>query len=236
MQFCFFTSQGGVSHGAYDSLNISYHVGDQRRHVDENRRRLKQRLGVSRLVSARQVHGDRIYLVSEQPSEDCEVDGYDALLTRQRDVGLLIQLADCQAILLHDSSTGAIAAIHCGWRGSVAGLIGKSVAAMEREFTTDPSDLAATIGPSLGPCCAEFVNYRDELPVYFQEFQVSPNHFDFWEISARQLTDAGVPIEQIQTARVCTSCSSQYFSYRRACRRGDGTTGRHGAMICLPSI
>lgn len=233
MRYCFFSRAGGVSQGRFASLNLSYHVGDDRHHVAENRRRVKERLEASRLVSSRQVHGDRICLVNSKGSADLEVDGYDALVTAEPDTLLLVQQADCQAVLLHDPVRQAVAAIHCGWRGSVADLIGRTVAVLQLQFQTDPSRLAAFIGPSLGPCCAEFANHRRELPESFRQFQTKPNYFDFWELSAWQLANAGVPAEQIRIQRVCTSCSAEYFSYRRACRNGDAVTGRHGSAICL---
>ena len=103
----------------------------------------------------------------------------------------MIQQADCQAVLLHDPHRRAIAAVHCGWRGSVVGIIGKTIAAMQRYYRSIPADLTAFIGPSLGPCCGEFINYPDELPRWMHQYQVRPSYFDFWEISRQQLLGAG---------------------------------------------
>ena len=130
VRYRFFQRDGGVSQGRFAGLNLSYHVGDDHFHVDENRRRVKEAMGAARLVSARQVHGDRIFLVEGGETGDFEVDGYDALITTEPGTALLVQQADCQAVLLHDPACRAVAAIHCGWRGSVAGLIGKTVALM----------------------------------------------------------------------------------------------------------
>lgn len=233
MRYRFFQRDGGVSQGRFGGLNLSYQVGDEPSHVDENRRRVKEAMAAVRLISARQVHGDRICLVAGDETGDREVDGYDALITTEPGTALLVQQADCQAVLLHDPVRRAVAAIHCGWRGSVAGLIGKTVALMRTVLQTDPAQCEAFIGPSLGPCCAEFVNYRTELPVAFRRFQQTPRYFDFWQVSAWQLTEAGLPTGRIRISRVCTSCSADYFSYRRACRTGTGVTGRHGSAICL---
>ncbi|SHH75706.1 polyphenol oxidase family protein [Desulfofustis glycolicus] len=233
VHYRFFQRDGGVSQGRFGSLNLSYHVGDDPACVAENRRRVKEAMAVERLISARQVHGDRICLVDGGAAGDQEVDGYDALITTDPGTALLVQQADCQAVLLHDPVRRAVAAVHCGWRGSVAGLIGKTVALMKTELRTDPRHCEAFIGPSLGPCCAEFVNYRDELPPSFWRFQCAPNYFDFWQLSTWQLTEAGLPVDNIQISGICTSCSSNYFSYRRACRNGIGHTGRHGSAICL---
>ena len=126
-----------------------------------------------------------------------------------------------------------MAAVHCGWRGSVVGIIGKTIAAMQRYYQSEPAGLSAYIGPSLGPCCGEFINYQDELPRWMHDHQVRPYHFDFWEISRQQLLEAGVVEAHIDIARECTCCSENYFSYRRACRQGNGVTGRHGSAVCL---
>lgn len=168
-----------------------------------------------------------------EPDEDIEVDGYDAFITRQPGVGLVIQHADCQAVLLYDRGQAAIGAIHSGWRGSVANIIGTTIAAMTTAFGTNPRDIEAVISPSLGPCCAEFVNYAMELPVAFHAHMDDARHFNFWEISRQQLLAFGVPGRSITLPEVCTSCSADYFSYRRACRENDGVTGRNCSAIAL---
>lgn len=235
ISYCFFDRNGGVSRDVFASLNVSYRLGDAPERVEENRRRIKERLGATRLVSAGQVHGDIVHAVVGRPAADVEIPGCDALVTAETDVALLIQQADCQAVLLHDPVRRVIAAIHCGWRGSVAGIIGTTVAACTGRYGCVPADMRAYIGPSLGPCCAEFVHFKRELPPSFQRFQVRPAYFDFWEISSRQLVEAGLRPERLAVARICTSCSEAYFSYRRACRESDGTTGRHGSAIVLCS-
>lgn len=224
---------GGVSCAPYNSLNLSYGVEDAFHCVAENRERLKKLGPFRHLLSARQVHGDDIFVAKEDVSADLEVDGYDALLTDIPGLGLMIQQADCQAVTLYDPTHPAIAAVHCGWKGSVLGLLGKTVQAMKACYNTTPSMLRAYISPSLGPCCAEFINHAKELPPSFLPFQERKNYFNFWKISRMQLLQAGLDAEHIQIAKQCTSCSSDYFSYRRACRQGDGRTGRCATVIAL---
>jgi YfiH family protein len=204
--------------------------------VQSNREKIKQSLGIKLLVSARQVHGEQISRILEIPERDEEIDGVDALMTDRRGVGLMIQHADCQAILLHDPRRSAIAAVHCGWRGSAIGIIEKTVQAMSSCYQSRPEDMVACISPSLGPCCAEFINHHQELPASFQAFQTRSNHFDFWQISRSQLMAAGLDPEQISMAGICTSCSPDYFSYRRAVRLGNGITGRNCTIIALATI
>lgn len=228
-----FDRHQGLSAAPFASLNCSFGVGDKEETVQGNRGLIKQCLHLDHLVSARQIHGDIISSVEGIPGGNDEIEGVDALMTSQRGVGLMIQHADCQAVLLHDPVRSVIAAIHCGWRGSVIGIPEKTVREMQNCYHSRPRDIHAVISPSLGPCCAEFINYRRELPAAFQAFRVKDNHFDFWEISRSQLMDAGLLRENIRIAAICTSCSPDFFSYRRARRRGDGTTGRNGTVIAL---
>lgn len=229
----FFNRNGGVSRGIFTSLNVAHGVGDDPGSVEENRRRVKEWMGGGRLISARQVHGDRVCPVRGDHHEDREAGGFDALVTSEMDTILLIQQADCQAVLLHDMHQQVIAAIHCGWRGSVSNIIAKTVALMRQQYRSSPSDINAFIGPSLGPCCAEFVHFEKELPEAFHGYQIRPAYFDFWKISMQQLIQAGLKRERIDIAQVCTSCSDDYFSYRRACRTASGITGRHCSAIRL---
>jgi len=224
---------GGISEAPYHSLNVSYGVGDNAALVTANREQLKLKYSVPVLLSAHQIHGDAIFVLNEQLQTDLEVDGYDALVTDQRDTGLLIQQADCQAICLFDPERPAIAAIHSGWRGSVTNIAAKTVQLLCDEYDSATEKMQAFISPSLGPCCAEFVNHARELPPSFLPFKEGTNYFDFWKISTMQLTEAGIPAKNISVSGVCTSCSSDYFSYRRACRNGNGITGRCATLIAL---
>jgi YfiH family protein len=223
-----FNRQGGVSHPPWDFRNVSFGLGDDPANVRANREAIKQALGCSRLISARQVHGKEISAVQQFPEADHEVDGCDGIVTSIPAVGLMIQQADCQAVMLFEPARGVVAIAHAGWRGSVANIIGATVAVMKETFGAEPARLIAGISPSLGPCCAEFVNFRNELPPAFHPYQVRPNHFDFWAISRDQLHAAGVRPKNIHVAGICTRCSPDYFSYRR-----EKVTGRFASVICL---
>jgi len=225
----FFNRHGGVSDFPYATLNISFGVGDRVEAVRENRMRLKNALGLTSLISARQVHGDKVLVIDKDADRDFEADGYDALVTKNRQTGLLIQQADCQAVIFYDPAHRVIAAAHSGWRGNVAGIIGKTVRAMADNFGTDPTTVMAAISPSLGPCCAEFINYQGELPEWMHRFQIRPSYFDFWAISRSQLEEAGLVPANIAVAGICTRCNEDYFSFRR-----NAVTGRCGTVIGLP--
>lgn len=227
-----FTRSGGVSKEPYDSLNLSFHVGDHPEKVALNRETVKNILNLKTLVSAKQIHGDRVKCI-EKADQDEEVDDCDALITGERGVGLLIQQADCQAILLYHPPKNIIAAIHCGWRGSVFNIIKKTISKMINKYKINPGELLAVISPSLGPCCSEFINYRTELPFSFNKYQLAGNHFNFWKSSCDQLTRCGVLQKNIDITDICTMCNNNFFSYRRARKRGLENTGRNGSVISL---
>ncbi len=228
-----FTRYGGASSPPYNSHNISFGVGDDKEHVRKNRQAIKDYLGLKFLVSAHQVHGDEIYVLSTSPGSDLRLNGYDALITALPGVGLVIGHADCQAVLLFDPVRRVIAAVHSGWRGSVANIVASTIETMQLKFQSNPADLLAGVGPSLGPCCSEFINYQTELPKSLHTFAVKENYFDFWQITRHQLRQCGMRDDAIFNTEICTSCSPDYFSYRRARRNGSGITGRNCSIIVL---
>jgi len=223
-----FKRYGGVSSSPWDSQNVSFGTGDDPQNIHANRDGIKKVLGCKHLVSAKQVHESQVYSIKKNPEKDLEADGFDALVTNVQGLGLMIQQADCQAVMLFDPEKMAVGIAHVGWRGSVADIIAATVFALSDVFATEPADLIAAISPSLGPCCAEFVNYRSELPVSLHGYQVRPDYFDFWAISRDQLCAAGVRPENIHVEKICTCCNRDYFSYRR-----DRETGRFASVIGL---
>ena len=231
-----FSRRGGVSPPPFASLNVSKDVGDSGEAVRENLLRIKSSLELERLVRTSQVHGDSVRVVDAEALAGADFEPpvhvlppADALVTDLKGVGLMIGIADCQAVFLVDPVRKAIGNAHCGWKGSVQAILPKTVKLMERRYGSRPSDLLACISPSLGPCCAEFKNHRTELPSSFLPFQVKPDYFDFWAISRMQLEAAGLLPENIETAGRCTVCGTRnFFSYR-----GEGKTGRMAAVLAL---
>ena len=221
-----FKRKGGVSPAPWDSQNVAFGLGDDPQNVCANREGIKKVLGCTHLVSAKQVHESQVYIVKENFDGDLEVEEFDALVTNVPGLGLMIQQADCQSVMLFDPENMAVGIAHVGWRGSVANIISKTVFVMAHAYATAPADLIAAISPSLGPCCAEFVNYRSELPASLHGYQVRPDYFDFWAVSRDQLCAAGVRPENIHAAEICTCCSRDYFSFRR-----DRETGRFASVI-----
>ncbi len=228
-----FCRTGGISKAPYASLNLGFSTGDDWKNVAHNRKQITQLFSVKHLVSAIQVHGREVACV-EDVTRDYEVDATDALITNQPGVGLLIQQADCQAILFYDPVRQVIGAAHSGWRGSVLNIVGHTIKMMTATYGTRAADVRAVISPSLGPCCAEFVHARSELPGKFFVHQAKPGYFDFWAISCSQLQQEGVRRHNIDIAGECTVCTTNFFSYRRTTKKGQHLTGRNGSIICLP--
>ena len=222
-----FLRHGGVSTDAFDSLNAGGNSGDTLDSIAQNRERMRQCLKLKRLVSENQTHSDIVNLISfeHEPTDD----SCDGLITKDRDLGLMMKHADCQAAIFYDPIHKAIANVHCGWRGNVANIYAKTVAKMGQTIGSDPKELLVCISPSLGPSASEFINYQRELPKEFWSFQVKPTYFDLWAISRMQLEEAGVLSHHIQIAEMCTfSNPDKFFSYRRV-----KVSGRHATIVGL---
>ncbi|MFH1136656.1 MAG: polyphenol oxidase family protein [Pseudomonadota bacterium] len=223
-----FTRAGGVGSPPHDGLNLGFQDGFPEEHTAANLGKAARALGFSDLAFAGQVHGDQAMLVRSEdnyrPRRAADVvPGFDALMTPDPGVGLLVKLADCQGVLLYDPVSKNLAVVHSGWRGSVQNILGKTARRMKDELGARPENMLAGISPSLGPCCAEFVNFRDELPREFWDYGRG-SLFDFWAISRDQLVDAGLRPENVEYSNMCTKCGSEgFFSYR-----GEGRTGRFG--------
>ena len=205
-------------------------------------------LGVSAaaLVRLRQIHGRTVVLVSGQdgppPAGEAWGDG-DAAVTARGDVALSVRVADCVPALVADRTTGAVAAVHAGWRGTCAGVAVAVVESLRSVFGTDPAHLVAAIGPSIGPCCyrvgAEVEDaftgveaWRPHLARWVMPAPARsakrgvpgadpgtagrPSRFlDTWTANADQFAAAGVPRSQIHVSGLCTSCYREVFhSYR----------------------
>jgi len=218
-----FTRQDGVSSGPFRSLNLSLEVGDDPVHVAENLERVRKSCGLSNLVIPNQVHGSRVTVVEDGAMPgDC-----DAVITRKPGLGLLIRQADCAAVILYDPETRAVGNAHSGWRGIVENVVGAAVNAMITEFGCRPDRMWAAQGPSLGPCCAEYRDYRRLFPEKLVRYRGDADRFDFWRAIEDQLADAGIPREHVSSAGICTRCdTSRFFSYR-----AEGVTGRFGTVV-----
>jgi hypothetical protein len=222
-----FTRQGGVSASPFDTLNTSFTTGDQEKRVRTNLKIIGRAVAAKHVAFMDQVHGTDIWVLRTPPST--QPPRADAVITDLREVAIMVKQADCQAVILYDPVKRVVANVHCGWRGNARYFLPAVLRRMNGEFGTEPQDLRAAIGPSLGPCCAEFVTYKDLFPEDLHRFMVRNNFFDLWAISRRQLVDAGLPEANIETAGLCTRCRTDlFFSYRAR-----KVTGRFATVVML---
>lgn len=237
---CFTTRFGGVSEGVLSSLNIGIHRGDRWENVLKNYEILGNALGfdTKNIVLSHQTHTDTVLKVGKAQAGSGlygpELPECDGLITNEPGVALAIFTADCTPILLHDPVTGAVGAVHAGWRGTAASIAGKAVAAMVREFGSRPEDIRAAIGPNIGVCC--FETDRDVPEAMVAAFGEEAKPFIFpkedkyyvnlKEINALVLRRAGV--DHIEISTDCTVCQSHRFWSHRVTR---GDRGSQGAII-----
>jgi YfiH family protein len=198
---------------------------------------LADQLGVEleRVRDARQVHGSAVYLATRRPPE--HTPEADVLIATDAAIAVVVRTADCAPILLADRRTGAVAAVHAGWRGTRAGAARAAVAALRSHAGSAAADLVAAVGPSIGPCCYQV---GGEVREAFLSTAGQPDpadwftpddgrwRLDIWKANTAQLRAAGLPADAIHVAGHCTACRlDRYYSYRA---EGPGT-GRQFAGI-----
>jgi YfiH family protein len=219
-EVAFTTRVGGVSEGPYASLNLGRKSGDDVERADENRRIACEAIGaeVEKLALNYQVHSTRVL----RAAATMRGEHADGLWTDEPGLPILAMSADCLPIALAraDSSAPAVAVLHAGWRGLLAGIVAAGTEAL------GGGSLAAAIGPAIGPCCYEV---GEEVAAPFRERfgadVVREGRLDLWTSAERALRAAGV--EHIDRFDRCTACEPEtFFSHRRDA----GRTGRQGVI------
>ena len=234
LRHAFTTRYGGVSTGEWATLNLTKSRGDDPAAVKENFRRVAALFGadVDGCCVTRQVHGAEVRLVTGADRHVClsevpfEADG---LVTKTRGLPIFCFAADCVPVLLCDAEAGVAAAVHCGWRSSVADILGVAVGKM-RALGAEPARICAAVGPAIGKCC--FETHRD-VPDAIEAWlggteglveAIGDGKYlvDLRAANARRLRALGVPAEQIDVSDECTFCRhDKYWSHRY-------TKGRRG--------
>lgn len=225
-------------------LNLGFMDWDERRNVIANRQRFQSDLGAKEfsLIPLKQIHSDVVHSFSAASPEPSQG---DASTTNTANLLLSVQTADCVPILLVDPKKRAVAAIHAGWRGTLARIAEKTVGRMQQEYGSKPADLIAALGPSIGQCCYEvgvelltkFTTQFADAAEYFDEartgdepnpiqwlnmkppgHQPPPNnvHLDLRKANVSQLKAAGIRAGNIHVSELCTACNTDLlFSYRQ---------------------
>jgi YfiH family protein len=233
-----FTRLGGVSPNPWASLNLGGTVGDDPKRVHENRLLALMALGrdPDSVYDVWQVHGVNVAIAKTPRRPEIPHVQADIILTNTPGITLMMRFADCVPVLLHDPARKVIGIVHAGWMGTVLGTARVAVEAMHSQFGSNPGDIRAAIGPSIGPDHYEVG--RDVVMQVCQAFGQSASslfvehagavHFDLWAANRLVLGEAGV--KQIELAGLCTACHIvDWYSHRA----DHGRTGRFGAIIAL---
>jgi YfiH family protein len=228
--------RGGRSLGVYQSLNLSLRVGDNPELVKGNICDMKNAVGIhnGRVVTMKQVHGNHI--VEVQQSNIKEIGEADGMLTRQSGVYLGVLTADCVPILFLARGQKLVAAVHAGWRGTLAGIAAKMVQILLEEQSIVPAEIEVALGPSIDGCCYQIG--RDVAgPLVKQwsgtaesciQMRQGKTYLDLRNLNTAILHHAGIPQSQIFRIGPCTSCAEdEFFSYRREKKQ----TGRQISFI-----
>lgn len=217
---------GGVSPMPENSLSLGNFSQDERVNVLENRRRFLEAIGAGglRLVTARQIHSADVRTIHDEADALAEPAECDALATDEPSALLAVQTADCLPVLLADPRTGAFAAVHAGWRGTLGGIVARTVERMQQSFGSRPEELYAALGPAIGSCCFEVgpevieqferkYDYTGDLVSRRQPGGKA--HLDLNGANIRQLRSGGLREDKILDCRLCTVCRNDlFFSYR----------------------
>ena len=236
----FSTRLGGVSPMPHDDLNLAGFDDDTAENIHENRRRFFAVLGGDWELAARwQVHGTDVCVADRAPDARCDQEKGDAIATKMKGLLAGVKTADCVPVLLGDAATGAVAAVHAGWRGALGRIVIQALKRMQEEFGSRPENIRAAIGPAALACCyqvgPEVISaFRDKFS-YADELFTAPHgghaRIDLHRANRQQLIDAGVPVEHIYAAPLCTMCRTDlFFSYRRE-KSLYGKTGRLMSVI-----
>ena len=222
---------GGISKAPYNSLNLGLFTEDKPENVQENRTRFFESLGIktSRVAHSYQVHRDKILKVTR-----CKAyEGYDALITANKNSFMSVTVADCVPILIYDAKNQAVAAIHAGWKGTVADITAKTIQMMQVEFDTNPADCYAYVGTCIDESSFEVGEKVAELFGYeFKKLIKTGKKVKFFvdlkKANAAQLMKCGVPENQIEISSFSTVLDNKdYFSHRKE----KGKIGRMMALI-----
>ncbi|MDP4185765.1 MAG: peptidoglycan editing factor PgeF [Bacteroidota bacterium] len=239
------TRKGGVSTGNYQGLNLG-NGGDDPQMIAQNQFLLSAALGTSEdsIFYCHQTHSanvrviDTNFLGLKQEEKQHLLDDVDAMVTNLSNIHLIIRTADCVPVLLFDPKKKAVAAIHAGWRGTVARIACKALEKMQANYGSDPRDVLAAIGPSISPdvyevgpeVCEQFQSTFSFSEQIIRKKGNGKYMLDLWQANTKQLLEYGVLDSHIELAGLCTLTQSELFY---SARRDGVNTGRMGTGISL---
>lgn len=208
--------------------NLAFHVEDNEINVIKNRKKLALKLGYNYedLVYMNQTHSSNIMVVDENSPK--LVENCDSIITRSKNLPLMVMVADCIPILMFDDKQGIIAAIHAGRNSTFLEIAKKTAEIFIEKFSSNPEDINVFFGASIQKCCYEVSEDLSKIVEnsFGKEF-VKNNYIDLQGINKKQLNYLG--IKNIEISNICTKCGDKpYYSYRK-----DKKTGRFAGIIIL---
>lgn len=227
------TRYGGISQGNYESLNLGNFSDDNPQFVSENRKRLCDAINIlpTNLFVPKQTHDsssliiDNQFLSQPKVEQEALMQGVDALITQEKNIGIAITTADCVPILIFDMEKKVLATIHAGWKGTADNIGSKTISKMIAKFSCNPKNMIAGIAPSISPKKFEV---GDEVGVVFKEkgfdldsisfrnITTGKLHIDLWKANQISLINSGISTHNIEIAEICTySNPEKFFSARR---------------------
>ena len=232
----FMGRRGGKSIGPYAGLNVSYRVGDDPKVISQNICDMKLAVGIhdGRIITMKQVHGDNIVEVKDKSLKEAgEADG---MVTAEKDIYLGVLTADCLPLLFVAPKQKLVAAVHAGWRGTLAGLAEKTVHFFKTQYDVEADELEVALGPSIGVCCYEvkddvagpLMKRWGKLTTPSIVVKKGKSFINLRRLNRDILRASGVPGNRLFQVGPCTSCAAdEFFSYRRE----HSETGRQISFI-----
>ncbi|MEN6623897.1 MAG: peptidoglycan editing factor PgeF [Smithella sp.] len=241
--FC--TRQGGGSRDEYSSLNMSFREGDEELQVMHNWGKMAGSFAIpiENFLVLNQVHGDDILIIKSRESYFSSGDAlnYDAIITNRSGLALCIKTADCVPVFIIDKKKKVIAAVHAGWKGTALGITAKVIQLMKSQYGSNPQDILAAVGPSIGFCCYEvdsivadaFAEHKGKKNFLFQVKGKNKWMLDLPEANHQQILECDVPETNIELSGLCTKCNQDlFFSHRGS----GGITGRQINFLMLKEV
>ncbi len=238
------TRKGGVSAAPFDSLNVSFSVGDLPENVLENRRILAESVGIAleNCIIPQLCHGTNIEIVRVGDrgrgvfSPENAFKETDGFITNVPEICLWVTSADCTPVFFYDPEKQVVAMAHAGWKGTLAEIAAKTALKMHTDFACNLAEIRVGIGTSIGACCYEVSKeLAEKFSTAFGEKVVSVKentsyYLDLWEANWIQLEKIGILSQHIEVSNICTACNTDlYYSFRKE----NGNTGRFCAGIYL---
>lgn len=229
----FTTKDSGVSKDSFASLNLAFHVGDLKLHVEKNHKKLAKKLKYKKnsLVHMKQIHSNKVHIVNSKDNFKnppiC-----DALITNITNKPLMVMVADCAPILFYDKKNHTIAVAHSGRAGTFNNIVKSTIKKFKKKYNSKPKNIIVSVGPHINSCC-----YEVGKDIYKQAKKLNMNYaikkknsryyLNIKKIIKKQLLTCGIKKQNIEISNVCTCCNNkEYFSYR-----ADNKTGRFCGVI-----